>query len=164
MLVRHPQLSTVSLRDNARNRRPGIGKVASRLALLALLPAAAAAVGCAEPQAPVFPVTGRVTYQGKPAAGAQVFLNAVKPNEIDDVSANATVKDDGAYAITTYEPGDGAPAGDYVVTVQWFKFVTNDGGSGAGPNVMPKEYASPASSPVKVSVSGPTEIPPIAIK
>jgi hypothetical protein len=164
MFVRHPQFETASLRDNARGRNSFVRIHFAQAALVAILPAIVALAGCADPQAPVFPVKGSVTYQGKPAAGAQVFLNAVKANEIDDVSANATVGTDGSYAITTYEPGDGAPAGDYVVTVQWFKLVTNDGGSGAGPNVLPKEYASPTTSPVKVSVSGPTDVPTIAIK
>jgi hypothetical protein len=154
-----------SHRDNARGQFRIVRTTAARAALLIAVPSLLTLVGCADAVAPVFPVTGRVTYQGKPAAGAQVFLNAVRANEIDDVSANATVKDDGTFAITTYEQGDGAPDGDYVVTVQWFKLVTNDGGSGAGPNVLPKEYASPSTSPVKVSVKGsPTDIPPIAIK
>lgn len=162
MFVYQPQ--SASLRDNARGHNRIVRIHVARAALVAMLPALLAFVGCADLQAPVFPVKGTVTYQGKPAAGAQVFLNAVKQNDIDDVSANATVNPDGTFAITTYEPGDGAPEGDYVVTVQWFKLVTNDGGSGAGPNVLPKEYASPGTSPVKVSVKGPTDVPPIAIK
>jgi hypothetical protein len=49
--------------------------------------------------------------------------------------------------------------------VQWFKMTSGAGGSGAGPNVLPKKYASPNTSPIKVSVaSGPVHIPPVNIK
>jgi hypothetical protein len=131
---------------------------------LALIPACTLLVGCEEARVPVFPVSGRVTYKGKPAAGAQIMLNAVNQLQGDDIAPIGVVKGDGTFAITAYDPGDGAPEGEYVVTVQWFKLVTGAGGSGAGPNILPPKYASPLTSPVKVSVKGgPTEVPPIAL-
>ena len=165
MSVRHRHSKWGSQSDNARDRRTFCTTVASRLLALLALPALAVFVGCQEVRVPVFPVSGRVTYQGKPAAGAQVVLHAVTPPEEDDVAPSGIVQSDGTFTTTAYEPGDGAPQGEYVATVQWFKLVTGAGGSGAGPNILPQKYASPKTSPIKVSVNGgPTEIPPIDIK
>jgi hypothetical protein len=130
-----------------------------------LLPAVIAVSGCGESQVPVYPVSGRVTYQGKPAAGATVVLHALGVADTQDVAPYGVVENDGTFAITVYEPGDGAPQGDYVATVEWRKLVANGGGAAAGPNVLPRVYANPKTSPVKVSVAnGPVEIPPITIK
>lgn len=120
--------------------------------------------GCAgETRVPVFPVSGKVQFQGKPPAGAIVVLNPVGATSNLDVLPTGTVKDDGSFTLTAYEPDDGAPVGNYVATIQWFK-VTKDAG-GPGPNVLPKTYSSPKTSPVKVNVeSGPVQIPLIAIK
>jgi hypothetical protein len=120
--------------------------------------------GCSEPRVPVFPVSGKVTYQGKPPVGAQVVLHAQSVDETYGVAPVGVVKSDGTFAITAYEPEDGAPEGEYVATIQWFKTITNEGGTGAGPNVLPEKYASAQTSPIKVKVRGPTQIPPIAIQ
>lgn len=120
--------------------------------------------GCGEARVPVYPVTGKVTYQGKVPAGASVALHAVNGG-VEGVAPTGRVNEDGSFEITVYEPGDGAPEGDYVATIQWFKVVRDPAGGGApGPNVLPKKYASAVTSPIKVSVKGgPTEIEPITI-
>lgn len=134
------------------------------LGMLVVLPALLGLCGCEKAPVPVFPVTGQVTYKGKPAAGATVVLFTTKAEDTSDVAPSAVVKDDGSFAITVYEPGDGAPEGDYVATVQWRKMVTGAGGSAAGPNVLPEKYANPKTTPIKVSVAGAaTQIPPINI-
>ena len=52
-----------------------------------------------------------------------------------------------------------------MATVSWRKAISDKNGAVAGPNVLPKEYGSPLTSPVKVSVKGAlTQIPLIAIK
>lgn len=135
-----------------------------RLLILAIVPLVLGTAGCEEKRIEVFPVSGRVTYQGKPPAGAVVVLHPVATSpELEGVAPSGTVGGDGAFTITVYDPGDGAPPGDYVATIQWRKYVPAEGG--AGPNVLPEQYASAATSPVKISVEkGPTQIPPIAIK
>ena len=40
------------------------------------------------------------------------------------------VLDDGSFKVTAYDPGDGAPQGDYVATIQWFKITKDAGGPG----------------------------------
>ena len=162
MFVGHSHTPLGSQGDNARDRRPQGKTLVGRLIRLALLPTLLVVSGCVpETRVPVFPVSGKVTFKGQPAKGAQVVLSATRPNEFDDVAPIGVVGDDGSFSVGVYEPGDGAPEGDYVVTVLWFKQV----GEAAGPNVRPKEYASPRTPPIKVSVKGgPTQIPPIAIK
>jgi hypothetical protein len=134
--------------------------------LFVLVAAAAAVGGCnRETRVPVFPVTGKVTFQGKAPAGAQVVLVPVNGASAGatGVAPTAIVQSDGTFSVTSYEPEDGAPAGDYVATIQWYK-VNKDIG-GPGPNVIPKQYATAATSPVKVSVNaGPTALQPITIR
>lgn len=121
-------------------------------------------VGCSsEKRVPVFPVTGRVMFEGRPAAGAQVVLHPVNRAEANDVAPTGTVGADGSFTITAYEPGDGAPDGDYVATVQWYRYAQALGGP--GPNVIPVKYANPRTSPIKVSVNGAaTELQPIVLR
>lgn len=158
MSVNHPQLRIGSERVNARNHRSHVRRGCATLLLLTLF----VAVGCEESRVPVFPVSGKVSFKGKPPAGALVVLHPVGTANLEGIAPSGTVNDDGSFKITVYDPGDGAPQGDYVATVQWRKFVASEGG--AGPNVLPEQYSSPATSPIKVSVQGgPTEIPPIAI-
>jgi hypothetical protein len=151
-----------SLSDNARNRRGFLRAPHRYVLIVALLPAFVADSGCSEPRAPVFPVSGKVTYKGQPPVGATVVLHPVNSEGTNDVAPTGAVKDDGTFAITSYEPGDGAPQGEYVATIEWYKYDADLGG--AGPNVIPQKYVAAKSSPIKVNVGGPTQIPPIAIQ
>ena len=114
----------------------------------------------------VFPVSGKLLFEGKPAAGAWVFLHP-QNEEIAARPKGAVVDDDGTFAVGTYELDDGAPAGNYKVTVEWRRPI---GGASTSdqdevpPNVLPSAYANPATTPVRVTVeAGENEIPPIAI-
>jgi hypothetical protein len=165
MFVRIRQAALGSPSDNARNHRSLVGRNLRGLSALALISALLTASGCAdsEKRVPVFPVTGKVTYQGKPPVGAQIVLHPANSVETPDAAPIGVVQDDGSFSFTVYDPGDGAPKGDYVATVQWFKLNKEMGGP--GPNVIPKKYTDPKTSPIKVTVSGggPTEMPPITI-
>ena len=120
--------------------------------------------GCSnETRVPVFPVSGKVIFQGKPPVGAQVVLHPVNSSDNTGVAPSGTVKGDGSFAITSYDPDDGAPQGQYVATIEWYKITPEAGG--AGPNVIPRNYANAKTSPIKVSVnSGSTDIRSITIK
>jgi hypothetical protein len=135
-----------------------------RHAFAILIPALSLLVGCSEKWEKTVPVSGTVNVDGQPAAGAQIVLNALNPAGPNSVAPTGAVKADGSFVITTYTAGDGAPPGDYIATVQWFKFDPKI--EGVGPNVLPKEYGSPKTSPIKVTVqaNGPTVIDPISIK
>jgi hypothetical protein len=74
--------------------------------------------GCGrKPQAtgpvPTYPVTGTVTYQGKPLAEATVIFRLKEGT----YSATGRTDAQGKYKLSTFNPGDGAPAGEYVVAI-----------------------------------------------
>jgi hypothetical protein len=126
--------------------------------------AVVAVAGCnRETRVPVFPVSGKVTFQGRPPVGALVVLAPVNGSGTDGVAPTATVQNDGSLSVTSYEPGDGAPDGDYVATLQWYRYSKELGGP--GPNVIPAKYANARTSPFKVSVKGgPTDVPAIVLR
>lgn len=78
-------------------------------------------LGCGENwQAETYPAHGRITINGEAPNGAVIELYAT--GEAVDVRNSrpwAIVQEDGTYALSTYERGDGAPAGQYAVTVRW---------------------------------------------
>src|SRR5262245_35683473 len=90
---------------------------AASLALAALCLAGCGRSG----RAPVYPVTGQVLLDGsgKPAAGATVIFHPAKGATDSAPRAVGQADDQGTFTLTTYEKGDGAAAGDYVVTVEW---------------------------------------------
>lgn len=77
--------------------------------------------GCGSdaPKVNTVPVTGKVTYNGQPVAGATV---AFIPTNPDGRAAQGVTDEQGVYTLTTYlGPNDqpaGAEPGDYKVTIQ----------------------------------------------
>jgi len=61
---------------------------------------------------PTYPVTGTVTWRGKPLAGAVITF---VPTAADGEAASAISDSEGKYALTTWEAGDGARPGQYRV-------------------------------------------------
>lgn len=89
-----------------------------------LLLLAAALGGCGQSPretATVFPVEGRFTVNGKPASGALVsFVPQTSPSDgRRAIPSQARADDNGAFKLTTFHTADGAPAGDYKVTLYW---------------------------------------------
>lgn len=82
----------------------------------ALLFVSACVLGCSgevDDRPTVFPVTGIVTYKGKPVAGALVTFSSEKSPR----PANATTNGDGKYWLTTFNLKDGAVPGEHQVTI-----------------------------------------------
>ena len=63
---------------------------------------------------PTYPVTGTVTSQGKPVAGAAITF---VPTDQRGEAASAITDSEGKYALTTWQAGDGARPGEYRVKV-----------------------------------------------
>jgi hypothetical protein len=68
-------------------------------------------------QKPVYPVKGKVLFEGRPAAGATVVFHAKDPGENGTEQPYGVVADDGTFELTTYRARDGAPVNQYLVTV-----------------------------------------------
>ncbi|HEV8059229.1 MAG TPA: hypothetical protein VGP68_05130 [Gemmataceae bacterium] len=65
-------------------------------------------------------VRGAVFVDGKPAVGAKVFFHpTADPANPRGLRPFGEVAEDGSFEVSTYLALDGAPAGDYVVTVYW---------------------------------------------
>lgn len=104
------------------------------------------AVGCAQSDNPkTYPVTGKVTYRGKPVVSGMVMLTPVESGH----AATGNLEKDGSFKLTTFKKDDGAVPGKYQVAVQ--AFPAEGAGlpgaefAGKAPPV-PMKYMSPASS------------------
>src|SRR5215475_11519546 len=67
----------------------------------------------------VYPARGQVLFEGEPTPHALVVLHPVSAENKETPRPQGKVDADGAFTLSTYDAGDGAPAGEYVVTVQW---------------------------------------------
>ncbi|MCY2967432.1 MAG: BON domain-containing protein [Planctomycetota bacterium] len=111
----------------------------------------------------VYPVTGRVTVDGKGPDGAMVVLHPVLPS--NSARPKATVKPDGTFTLMTYTPGDGAPEGEYKLTIVWHQLTEVNGEPSAGPNLLPVALSRADSTTHKVVVKQEkNEIPVIQIQ
>ena len=135
------------------------------LSILTVALLSIAGVSCSQhsDHKPVFPVTGQVLVNGKPAPHAFVVFHPVATSEADAVRPRAQAKEDGTFQVTTYGRDDGAPAGEYALTVELFRAPTaND--DRPPTNILPGRYANPKTSGLSVRVDeGPNELPPLRL-
>jgi hypothetical protein len=75
-------------------------------------------VGCDSGRVPTYPVSGSVRFSdGKPVRFGTVEFDSQEPGP----SPHAKLDADGRFSLGTFEPEDGAPAGEYrVIIVQHF--------------------------------------------
>jgi len=112
----------------------------------------------------VFPVHGKLLIDDQPAVGAMIVLHPVG-GSYDATRPRANVGPDGAFELTTYDSKDGAPVGEYAVTVEWRWAVDNGNGLEPGPNQLPVAYSNPTTSNLRVTVAeGPNALQPITIR
>lgn len=139
--------------------------VSNQLALLVLVAAAGLLVGCSSSDGvTLFPVEGEIKLNGQPLAGAQVVFHPRQPK--DKVPpARAQTDSSGHFKLTTFDTHDGAPAGAYSVTVEYFPLLQQQGEFIAGRNILPPKYASPATTDLKIEVAaGPNKLTRLDIK
>jgi hypothetical protein len=126
--------------------------------LLAL--ACLALVGCEPGKPAAVPAGGKVTFKkSTPAAGALVVFHPTDPATEKRIGGKpfGKVGEDGTFKLTSYEDGDGAPEGEYGVTVQWekkgkeAKFSLGSEGGG-GQSVLNPKYGNPQQPFTKVTV------------
>ena len=124
--------------------------------------------GCGQsgPQrVPVFKTAGKISFLNQPVNGAFVVLHPKAAATADVPRPTAHVRPDGSFEATTFLAADGAPAGEYVVTVEWHKLVNVGGEWTQGPNLLPAKYGNPATSDVIVKVAeGKNELPAIVLR
>lgn len=134
------------------------------LTATALLALGVASCGKDDGRKPTFPVTGKVLLpNGKPAEHATVVFHPVGDSDPAAVRPRGKVGADGNFALTTYDGNDGAPAGEYRVTVELY-LASARADEGPSNRLNPK-YAKPESSGLSATVAaGPTVLKTIELK
>lgn len=119
------------------------------LTLAALMPLACSSSG----EVPVHPISGKVFFQGRPVAEATVVLHSKDGSPQRGQRPLAYTDAQGQFALTTTRPSDGAPPGDYVVTVVLRAPVTvGDERVREGRHLLPTRYSRPETSPLRLRV------------
>jgi hypothetical protein len=102
------------LQREPRSEDPGVRKVV--ICLTAALALTCAACGNKNN---IYPVSGKVTYNGSPAAGAAVFFYRQGGNSMNEPMIMGIVQEDGSFELVCGSVGKGAPPGDYDVMIEW---------------------------------------------
>ncbi|MDX1948296.1 MAG: hypothetical protein SFU86_23090 [Pirellulaceae bacterium] len=134
---------------------------------LATILAATGLSGCSDRGAAVavHKTVGTITFENRPITGAFVVLHPQGECLPAVPKPRALVQSDGSFVATTYEADDGAPAGEYVVTVELPAVAEVDGEYVRSANLLPLRYASEATSGLTVQVTpGENTLPPIALR
>ena len=137
------------------------------LLALAILPALLAGCGSSD-RRPVYRVHGTIfDSHDKPAAGALVVFHPAGWAGEEIIKPLGYVQDDGTFALTTYTKEDGAPEGEYSVTIEWLPPKTTPFGS-KKPRLDKLEgrYSDPAQSKIrfKVDPKPENEVPGIRLE
>jgi hypothetical protein len=98
------------------------------------------------------PVAGKIFVNGTPAANARVALYPTdKPGA--HLRPHAVVEPDGSFHLTTFKTRDGAPAGEYALTVTWpGPLAKGQGEDEEGPDRLERRYADPKHPATRVCI------------
>lgn len=115
-----------------------------------------------------YPVSGAIFVNGKPPVRAEIRLKPKVPLQDPlkrSIEPYAIVEEDGSFHVSTYDDADGAPAGQYAVTVVW-PLITVDGGEETiGPDRLGRKFADPNQPVTTIEVvEDENEIPAIQLK
>ena len=113
------------------------------------------------------PVSGSVTLKGKPAPGVRVHLHP--QFDIGDVKfvPSGETGADGAFTLSTAAPGDGAPPGDYIVTLEKPRVVSDRNQSGIEVEIddFKGKYSDPTKSTWTVTITeGTNQLQPFVLE
>src|SRR5439155_1310480 len=79
------------------------------------------ATSCSKKGPALYRVHGKVFFEGQPIPGALVILHPLKDPGGKTAKPRALAGPDGSFQVFTEVADDGAPPGDYAVTVVWKK-------------------------------------------
>jgi hypothetical protein len=130
---------------------------------LGLLPACTRSDG----RKPVYPVHGQVhDSDNKPAAGALVVFHPAAAGATETLKPVGYVDDTGTFTLTTYQKDDGAPEGEYVVTIEWRPRPANPFDKKDQPDRLHGRYSDPKTSPLRAKIDKQPDnvVPPIQLK
>lgn len=138
------------------------------LATIVVLAAGCSSGGDVEGRVKVYPVSGAVKVAGQPAAGARIVFYGATPELIGPgtVSPAAVTDENGLFQLQSYGPGDGAPAGQFNVTVSWPEEVPEgvDSEVNRPKDRLKNRYLNPETSGLTAEVPvGGVELPPFEL-
>jgi tetratricopeptide (TPR) repeat protein len=113
----------------------------------------------------VYPAHGQAAYEGKPIPNASIVLDPAWTKDPPFPRPHALVKDDGSFVLATYGKDDGAPPGEYRVSVQWLvqTQIIETEGNPLPPNLLPARYGNFETSGLSVQIQqGRTSCPPFS--
>lgn len=121
----------------------------------------------------LYPTSGRILYKDQPAAGAMVTFHPKNAqSQLTVHRPYGVAKDDGTFTLTTNK-NEGAPAGEYVVTVVWYeapparkaKGISTGGEDNPAVDKLKGEYAERAKSKLGMAIkAGSNQLEPIVLK
>jgi hypothetical protein len=132
-----------------------------------------AACNADSPRKAVYPVKGQVSFEGKPAPGAMVVLHPTDDAKGEPERPLGYADEAGNFQLTTYVVNDGAPAGEYAVSLVWLKQTpqkemreaVEESTAAESVNLLPTKYADPASSGLRVQIkAGSNQLEPFQLK
>jgi hypothetical protein len=140
-----------------------------RAVCLGLAAVACSGLSCNKQEA-LNPVEGKVLYQNAPLTGALVSFHPQGTGAESRDRSTGLTKEDGTFSLNTGQI-QGAPAGDYVVTVICPVPVKTEsqgmsvGGEAETEDRLQGAYASPHSSQIKVTIEeGPNQLEPFELQ
>lgn len=114
------------------------------------------AAGCNGGKDKLYPVRGKLMFKNEPMAGAIVYFHLEGSRDVNKQVPYGTADANGEFQLMTYPAGEGAPAGEYVVTIIWPGKATGGretgGRSEEAPDRLNKKYATPGPQSPKVTV------------
>ena len=126
-----------------------------------------AACGKSDGRVKVYPVHGKVLVKGTPAEGARVVFYPVA-EELKKRGMpvpDATTNSEGVFKVTSFQPNDGAPEGEYTVSITWLEPATQDAHESAAKDRLAGRYSDPQKSQLTAKVEkGGGEIPPFDLQ
>lgn len=121
--------------------------------------ALAAVVGCGgSGSGTMVPVKGYVKVNKQPAAGALIVFHPLDAGKQNAAKPVAVVAEDGTFVLTTTAQNDGAPVGEYGITVVWnakgkeSNLPSLGDGGGAAADRLFGRYGNPKEPKLKQSI------------
>jgi len=113
----------------------------------------------------LYPVSGKVMYQGAPAAGAAVFFYRQGVDPMNEHMTMGLVQEDGSFELVRGSLGKGAPPGEYDVAIEWKQvFGQSKGRPQHGPDKLQGRYADPKHPLLHATVEAKTnDLPPFEL-
>jgi hypothetical protein len=111
---------------------------------------------------PPYRTSGQLLVNGRPAPGARVVFHHLGDWGEKSIVPQGMTDEDGRFTLSTYDPGDGAPAGDYRVVVEWPAYRR---GKNVGPDRLGGKFARADSSGLTAHVeAGTNQLPPFELQ